>query len=494
MPIMADVGEHPSKRRKLSSPGDKEDFNEAPESSLKSDDDTEKSNTPPGLEDEAEENYQSKIDTQVQAQEPPKISKNQLKKLRKREQWEAGKDDRRVKRREKHKEKQARKAEQRAIGQEKVASSTIEAQTQDVPKSEPGKRPRRPIPVPVSFILDCDFEEYMTEKELISLGAQLTRCYSDNRSNPYRAHLAISSWNGKLKERFETVLAGNHLGWKGVKFLEADFVSAAEVLDGIMRGKEGGQLVGAVAEDVKPPLESKTVVRPVDGHVPKGNTSAPESNDRLLKELVQEGEVAAPGPESTDSKDEKHLLDEHIPKGRAPAPALESGYIEQTTSPIQELKSSDGKDQDAKPEETLPSIATLKTKPSIIYLTSDSEHTLSRLEPNTSYIIGGIVDKNRHKGLCYKRARERGIATAKLPIGEYMTMQSRSVLAVNHVIEIMLKWLETGDWGSAFLRVIPKRKEAKLRVKGEEENGRVDGEEDEGKVDGDGEYCGDGIE
>jgi tRNA (guanine9-N1)-methyltransferase len=36
------------------------------------------------------------------------------------------------------------------------------------------------------------------------------------------------------------------------------------------------------------------------------------------------------------------------------------------------------------------------------------------------------------------------------------------------VVEIMLKWLETGDWGEAFLSVIPKRKEPKLKGKKED--------------------------
>ncbi|EHL02771.1 putative tRNA (guanine-N(1)-)-methyltransferase [Glarea lozoyensis 74030] len=122
------------------------------------------------------------------------------------------------------------------------------------------------------------------------------------------------------------------------------------------------------------------------------------------------------------------------------------------------------------------------TKPKLVYLSSDSPNTLERLSPNTSYIIGGIVDKNRHKGLCYKKACERGIPTAKLPIGEFLTMQSRTVLTVNHVVEIMLKWLETGDWGEAFLKVIPKRKEAKLKTtRSESEN--KDDEDSEGEQD-----------
>ncbi|KAI0141864.1 hypothetical protein GGR57DRAFT_395337 [Xylariaceae sp. FL1272] len=116
---------------------------------------------------------------------------------------------------------------------------------------------------------------------------------------------------------------------------------------------------------------------------------------------------------------------------------------------------------------------------SIIYLTADSPYTLDRLEPNTSYVIGGIIDRNREKGLCYKVAREKNVRTAKLPIGEFMVLHSRHVLATNHVVEIMLKWLETGDWGKAFLEVIPTRKGGKLKGDDDEEESVAvdDGEE-----------------
>ncbi|KAI0122715.1 guanine-1-methyltransferase-domain-containing protein [Daldinia grandis] len=112
---------------------------------------------------------------------------------------------------------------------------------------------------------------------------------------------------------------------------------------------------------------------------------------------------------------------------------------------------------------------------SIVYLTADSPYTLDRLEPNTCYVIGGIIDKNREKGLCYKIARSKKVRTAKLPIGQYMVMQSRHILATNHVMEIILQWLETGDWGTAFMSVIPMRKGGKLK---EDENASDAGHEE----------------
>ncbi|KAI9376282.1 guanine-1-methyltransferase-domain-containing protein [Aspergillus egyptiacus] len=99
----------------------------------------------------------------------------------------------------------------------------------------------------------------------------------------------------------------------------------------------------------------------------------------------------------------------------------------------------------------------------IVYLSSDSPDTLTELKPYSTYIVGGLVDKNRHKGICHKRATEMGIKTAKLPIGDYIQMASRKVLATNHVVEIMVQWLQLRDWGQAFAKTLPPRKGGVLK-------------------------------
>ena len=298
----------------------------------------------------------------------PKLSKNQLKKQRRLERWESGREDRKLKRKEKVKEKKERRREEWA----------------KMPTDENGKRPRPPPSrpprqatgkqVPITVIFDCDFEELMFDNELKSLGLQITRCYSDNRKANFRAHLALSSFGGKMKERFDGILAKQYTSWKGFQFFEEDFVEVSEKAKQWMSGPEGGKVLGAL------------------------KTSA-ESNSSSEQEQAEAAE--------------------------------EEGEV--------------------------------------VYLSSESDNVLTHLKPNSTYIIGGLVDKNRHKGICHKRAVERGIKTAKLPIGEYLEMKSRQVLVTNHVLEIMLKWMEFGDWGKAFMAVMPERKGAKL--KGDAEDG-----------------------
>lgn len=282
-----------------------------------------------------------------------KLSKRQMRRQARREQWEAERESRKVIRRQRAADKKNRK---RAVWDEanKQGKNPSEEVRKLFPKIE---RPRKPTRLPLTLVIDCGFDDLMMEKERISLGQQLTRAYSENNKSPYNAHMVMSSFDKLLKERFETVLNSTHESWRGVRFLTEDWFHAANQAAELMQGPQGGELGG--------PFADKADAKPEDGE--------------------------------------------------------------------------------------------------IVYLSSDSSETLTELKPYSTYIIGGLVDKNRHKGICHKRAIEMGIKTAKLPIGSYIQMASRPVLATNHVVEIMVRWLQLGDWGEAFMQTLPPRKGGVLR-------------------------------
>ncbi|CAK5268348.1 unnamed protein product [Mycena citricolor] len=116
-------------------------------------------------------------------------------------------------------------------------------------------------------------------------------------------------------------------------------------------------------------------------------------------------------------------------------------------------------------------------KDTVVYLTADSDVELTELKPDETYVIGGICDHNRlkvravrlgcaqavltrkEKNECYNKATASGIRHARLPIGTYLSeLRTRKVLTVNQCFEILVQWVETRDWESAFYAVIPKRK------------------------------------
>ncbi|KAL3430469.1 hypothetical protein BDV09DRAFT_178464 [Aspergillus tetrazonus] len=307
--------------------------------------------------DNSKESEEPASSTATNGPEPieQKISKRQLRRQAKLEQWEAKREERKIIRKQKT---AARKERRRELWEE--AKREGKDPNEELNKLFPmttRTRHRKSTRLPLTLIIDCGFDDLMQDKERVSLGQQLTRSYSENNKSAFNGHLIISSFNKKLKERFETVLHKTHEGWKGVRFTGEDWLQAAKEASEVMQGPNGGKLVG--------PFEDKADAKPEDGEV--------------------------------------------------------------------------------------------------VYLTSDSSETLTELKPYSTYIIGGLVDKNRHKGICHKRATELGIRTAKLPIGQYIQMNSRPVLATNHVVEIMVRWLQLRDWAEAFMQTLPPRKGGALK-------------------------------
>ena len=108
------------------------------------------------------------------------------------------------------------------------------------------------------------------------------------------------------------------------------------------------------------------------------------------------------------------------------------------------------------------SYLSLFDKSKLIYLTADSENFIDAFDPEYVYIIGGIVDHNRHKELTLNKANNEEIKTAKLPLQKFVQLQRSSVLTVNHMIALILKFIQTQDWVLAINEAIPQRKIAKI--------------------------------
>ena len=122
---------------------------------------------------------------------------------------------------------------------------------------------------------------------------------------------------------------------------------------------------------------------------------------------------------------------------------------------------------------------------SVVYLSADSETTLTSFKKGTIYVIGGLVDRNAHKNYCQNKAEKLNIQTAKLPLNEFVDFSEiNRPLTVNHVAEIIVKinnrvvdggigeeeqTFENGNykeiWREVILDVLPLRKGAQVKEK-----------------------------
>ena len=111
-------------------------------------------------------------------------------------------------------------------------------------------------------------------------------------------------------------------------------------------------------------------------------------------------------------------------------------------------------------------------KNNIYYLSADSENNIDIIDNNATYIIGGIVDRNKYKNLTFNKAKQLGINHGKFPIGNYLKLNSSQVLTTNHTFQILNEYSIRHDWKEAFISVIPKRKQEYEKEGNEEKNNK----------------------
>ena len=80
----------------------------------------------------------------------------------------------------------------------------------------------------------------------------------------------------------------------------------------------------------------------------------------------------------------------------------------------------------------------LYPKTDLVYLIANSKEMVTSIEEGKVYIIGGIVDRNRHKLIRYNKALSQGIATAGLPIAEYIDVKETKILTFNHTFACIM--------------------------------------------------------
>jgi len=101
-------------------------------------------------------------------------------------------------------------------------------------------------------------------------------------------------------------------------------------------------------------------------------------------------------------------------------------------------------------------------KEQMVYLTADTEEVCYEFDPAKYYIIGCLLDHNSKKNATRDFALESNIKMQRLPIPEYITMEGRHVLTINHVAQLICKVANGQSWPEALMSTIPQRKTPRI--------------------------------
>lgn len=116
----------------------------------------------------------------------------------------------------------------------------------------------------------------------------------------------------------------------------------------------------------------------------------------------------------------------------------------------------------------------------LVYLTAESDTVLDKLADDDIYVVGALVDHNAHRGIVHRFATENKLRTARLPLAENIRLNSRKVLTVNCVCEILCQVRANGgDWKAAIELMMPARKVASKADQPQPQADDQDDEEDD---------------
>lgn len=284
------------------------------------------------------------------------------------------------------------------------------------------------------------------------MASQLAYCYSANRLGSHPFPLLITSFTGRIRQAYEN--RSDWKSWKGVEWWEE---SLEELYTGVPEEND----------------DDKGQAGPVPS---TSSTRAVETPEETEEATATRGEPTESGATPSASTADPTAAQ---PPPPPPPPMISLGAL--SGQPRSRVAQS-----------------------TVVYLTGDSPNILHSLEPNHTYVLGGIVDRNRYKLLCLDKAERLGIQHAQLPIGEALPeLKTRKVLTVNQVLDILVKWVDRGGdkegkegWEGALRSVMPsrkfdadgkkKRREAAKRNGqsggGDEEEGGEESEEEAGDV------------
>ena len=102
-------------------------------------------------------------------------------------------------------------------------------------------------------------------------------------------------------------------------------------------------------------------------------------------------------------------------------------------------------------------------KERVVYLSPEAPDELDGVDDDAVYVVGGFVDRNRHKGASLQRASELGVRSARLPLDGLASLSKAGfskVLTTKHVVDLMLEVKAGASWDAGLARCLPKRKMA----------------------------------